>query len=169
MAWVSSAEIALAIAALAVSLATLVPIAYQSYLDHWSAWPYDIVFVGRLRDPVAPWMPTLGFRFKNRTRAEAFFEVRISGDGIARPLLPGHISVWPSREEAGLYVPIPPRTSREIRILPFGPQYGTIPPRWTLTLVEYTHRRRPVVLQWPTDLDSSVETLATDIPVPPSK
>jgi hypothetical protein len=166
---IDSVEFALAVAALAVSLGALIPIIRQAYLDRVSPWPYDVVFVGRLKDPIGPWIIALAFRFKNHTRNEAFFEVRFGGEGVFGRELPFHISVWPSQEKVGLYLPVAGGASREVRISPFGPQDTRKLARWTLTIIEYSHRNRPVTLQWPADLGRYTDGFATDIPNPPSR
>ncbi|MGP8077202.1 MAG: hypothetical protein ACLP78_00800 [Thermoplasmata archaeon] len=168
MGLIDSVEFALAIAALAVSLAALFPIIRQAYLDRVSPWPYEVVFVGRLKDPIGPWIIALAFRFKNHTRNEAFFEVRLSGEGIFGRELPFYISVWPSQEKVGIYLPVAPSASREVRISPFGPQDSRNLKSWTLSIIEYSHRNRPIVLAWPGNLDHYADGFATDIPVPPS-
>ena len=59
--------------------------------------------------------------------------------------------------------------SREVRISPFGPQDTRKLERWTLTIIGYSHRNRPVTLQWPGDLGRYTDGFATDIPNPPSR
>jgi len=165
--WVGWLELVLGVVAVLVGLAVLVPAAYQAFLDRWSKWPYETPFVGRLRD-TSPWMITLAFRFDNLTTREAFFEVRYILTGDDRRFLPSHTSVWPSQEKTGLWIPVPPRSSREIRVVPFGSNYGELPPSWVIQIVEYRHRMKPVVLKWPPDLNNLVDMAATDIPPPTS-
>jgi hypothetical protein len=169
MEWLTGIEVALAIAALAVSIAALVPTAYQAYLDRVAVWPYKVVFLGRPKDPIGPWMIHLAFRVANPTSSEAFFEIRMIGAGTNVREVPHYISVWPSQERPGLYVVVPPKASREIRVSPFGPQDQRKIPEWTLSIIEYSHRHRPIDLRWPDDLDRMIDVIATDIPVPPSR
>jgi len=166
--WVGWLELILGVVAVLVGLAVLLPAAYQAYLDRVSCWPYDTPFIGRLKDPVGPWVIVLAFRFDNRTTREAFFEVRCILEGSPYLLVPDYTSVWPSQEKVGLYVSVPPKASREIRVSPFGPQSHLRPTVWSLRIVEYRHRKKPVTLNWPADLDKLVDMLATDIPPPTS-
>lgn len=168
MDWLTWVQLGLAIAALAVSLIVLGVAAHQVYLDRVAAWPYETPFIGRLKNPIGPWMVDLAFRFGNRTSSEAFFEVRYTPEGDTQHFLPRHMSVWPSQERVGYWVAVPPKASREIRVSPFDPPSVPMPSRWTLTIIEYRHRDLPVVLRWPEDLDKPVDMLATDIPPPTS-
>lgn len=162
-------EFAVAIAALGVSLGALVPMIWQWYLDRLSPWPYRVVFVGRLEDPIGPWIIVLAFRFENHTRTEAFFEVRLLGEQMTGHEVPFHVSVWPSQERIGLYLPVAPGASREVRVSPFGPQDTRKLNHWNLTVMEYAHRNRPITLEWPQDLNQFADGIATDIPTPPSR
>ncbi len=166
MDWVGWLQVALAIVAVLLGLSVLVPAAYRAYLDRCSKWPYGVPFIGRLGDPTGPWMITPAFRFDNLTTREAFFEVRYTIPGDTRLWLPHHVSVWPSQEGPGLWISVPPKSSREIRVAPFGPNYPKPPEKWVLTIVEYRHRTKPVLLEWPKDLDHLVDMVATDIPPP---
>ncbi len=163
--WFDWLQLLLAVVAVTLGLFVLVPAAYQYYLDRWSKWPYETPFIGRLRDTI-PWMITLAFRFDNPTTREAFFEIRYILHEDTRRFLPFHTSVWPSQEKAGIWLSGPPKSSREIRVTPFGPQYGELPEKWTIQIVEYRHRSKPLVLRWPEDLNKLVDMSATDIPPP---
>jgi hypothetical protein len=166
---INSVEFTLSVAALAVSLGTLLPIIRQAYLDRVSPWPYDLVFAGHLKDPIEPWRIELAFRFKNHTRNEAFFEVRLGVEGVSDPETPSHISVWPSQEKVGLYLPVAGGASREVQISPFGRQDRRMLKHWTLIIIEYSHRNRPATWQWPEDLDHYTSGFTTDIPEPQSR
>ncbi len=95
--------------------------------------------------------------------------MRFGGEGVSAGSSPFHISVWPSQEKVGLYLPVAGGASREVRISPFGPQDTRKLERWTLTIIEYSHRNRPVTLQWPADLGRYTDGFATDIPNPPPR
>ncbi len=168
MDWLGWVQIGLAITALAVGIAALVPVVWQSYLDRLSRWPYDVTFQGLLRDPVGPWHKPFGFRVRNRTTQTAFFEVRITGKGMPGAEVPFHISVWPSRDDVKLYLEIPPKVWREVRVRPFGPQDPRSLPTWTLSFTEFYHRERPERFDWPHDLNRPIDEIATEIPRPPS-
>lgn len=164
--WFDWLQLVLAVVAVALGTFVLARAGYQYYLDECSKWPYDTPFIGRLRDTVVPRHVTLALRFDNLTTNEAFFEARYIIDGDTKRFLPHLTSVWPSREKAGLWIPVPPKSSREIRIAPFQLDYGELPTRWVLQIVEYRHRVRPVYYRWPEDLDRLVDIEATDIPPP---
>jgi hypothetical protein len=168
MDWVGWLQVVLAVVAVTLGLAVLIPAAYQAYLDRCAKWPYETPFIGRLRDPIGPWMITLAFRFDNLTTREAFFEVGYTLPADTRRFYPDHISVWPSMEKVGYWVSVPPKSSREIRVEPFGLNYLKLPEAWVLTILEYRHRTKPIVLEWPKDLDRLVDMVATDIPPPTS-
>lgn len=129
---------------------------------------------GRLKDPIGPWVIALAFRFENHTTREAFFEIRwtsLDDDALSRMLvgvLPNFVSVWPSQEKVGLWLPVPPKSSREVRVSPFDLSPSNRPAKWNLAIVEYRHREKPVTLKWPEDLDKQVDILATEIPQPTS-
>lgn len=165
--WFDWLLLVLAVVAVLEGLAVLIPAGYQLYLDRWSKWPYDTPFIGRLQS-ASPWEIALAFRFDNTTSKEAFFEVRYLLEGDSRRFLPHQTSVWPSQEKVGLWVSVPPKSSREIRVNPFGPEYGELPGKWTIQIVEYRHRMKPVILGWPKELDRLVDIAATDIPPPTS-
>ena len=170
--WVGWLELVLGAVAVLLGLAVLLPAAYQAYLDHCSDWPYETPFIGRPHDPIGPWVIVLAFRFENLTTREAYFEIRYTSldDNSAYAhlalVLPSHVSVWPSQEKVGLWLTIPPKSSREVRVSPFSPSFSDHPEKWSLSIVEYRHRKKPVVLRWPEDLDKPVNMLATDIPMP---
>ena len=163
--------------ALGAAIVALIPVLVQFYFDKISKWPYLVIFQGLLKDiTVYPNSPhkTFAFRIRNRTSQTAFFQIRIDlephsmdEEGRTVPEIPQYIGVWPSKEESKLYIEVPPKVWREIRIMPFGPQDTRDLSKWSLLFTEYYHGNRQVTYNWPSDLDVLIGVSATDIPTPP--
>lgn len=150
-----------------VALLTLLPVLRQQRLDTADPWPFDVVPLGSMFDTVTPNLPVLKFKFGNRSSQTAYFMLDCGssdpGFGFHRP---NHVSIWPTGQTWGLYLEVPPRVWREVRISPFG-LTQTQPESWVLHVWEFYHGEgSPRTFRWPEELRKPLDEPAQYLPEP---
>jgi hypothetical protein len=150
-----------------IGLRTLLPVLRQQRLDTTDPWPFEIAPIGSTFDTVTPNLPVLKIKFRNMSSQTAYFMLACgSGDpgfGFHRP---HRVSIWPTGETWKLYLEIPPRVWREVRISPFAlgqPQ----PETWMLAVWEFYHgKASPKSFCWPEELRKPLKEPAQYLPEP---
>lgn len=150
-----------------VGLLTLLPVLRQQRLDATDPWPFEIDPIGSTSDTITPNLPVLKIRFRNRSLETAYFMLACGSDdlrfGFHRP---SHVSIWPTGETWKLYLEIPPRVWREVRISPFAPNQLQ-PESWTLQVWEFYHgKASPKSFRWPDELRKPLKEPAQYLPEP---
>lgn len=155
------------IAGTVVALLTLLPVLRQQRLDTRDPWPFDIVPIGSTFDTLIPDLPVLKVKFGNRSTRTAYFMLDCGssepGFGFYRP---HRVTIWPTGQSWGLYLELPPRVWREVRITPFSWTQKQ-PPTWTFHVWEFYHGAgSPKEFRWPEDLKNPLDEPAQYLPEP---
>ncbi|HKN06022.1 MAG TPA: hypothetical protein VJ021_00245 [Thermoplasmata archaeon] len=135
----------------------------QWYRDELSRWPFRVELHGQLKD-VFFLPPTFCYRITNLSSKTAFFQAGYIWSEDRAPSLVSHVSEWPSRQQAGLFIEIPPNVWRNLHISLFNKEFGKLPEQWSLVFTEFYHSQMYQQYDWPSHLNRPIEEPSTEIP-----